>query len=181
MKKIIGFLSLAMICAQQAHAVEVQPYAGADIIYSFSQIKDSQYFNDRFLALNASVGAMLTSVVGLELSYQQSEQKKKTSFLGQTKSEYKAFAADGVYYYSVLDNVQLLGAAGLGYYEFKSKVNAGILMHKDDGRYGLRAAIGAQYNINENVAARLMFRYHYIHSDSLKSIKDVVLGARYYF
>ena len=181
MKKTALLLTTALLFSSTANALEVQPYIGADYAYSWAHIKQGSHYADRFQAADLSVGAMVTSVVGLELSFRQTEQKKKNSVFGQTKAEYKAYGLDGVYYFSVLDSLHLLGSAGLAYYEFKSKVKSATFTHTDDSHYGLRAGLGLQYNIDSNWAARLMFKYHHIRSDSLKNIKDVTIGARYYF
>lgn len=182
MKKTLFLGALAAVLACEAKSAEIQPYVGADYAYSMIKISDSSFTNKKFHALNVLVGGMLTSTLGLELSYQQSKEKKKTTVLGKTRTEYKAYALDGVYYYSVFDNIQLLGSAGLGYYEARAKFKTGLgKLSGEDEHYGLRAGLGAQYNINSNWAARLMFRYHYIRADYLKNMKDITIGARYYF
>ena len=182
MKKYFLFLSLGVFLAQNVKAVEIEPYVGADYVYSFADVKHDDYVENRYHALNASLGAMITSTIGAELSYQISKQNKKNSDICQTKSEYKIFGLDGVYYFSILDKIQLLGSAGLGYYEFKVKVKSGIAFdHDDENHFGLRAGLGAQYNIDNNWAARLMLKYHYIDSKAIDSITDVTLGVRYYF
>ena len=182
MKKTLFLCALTAIVANEAKAADIQPYVGADYVYSMAKITQSTYTDKSFHALDVSVGGMLTSTIGLELSYQQSKQNKKTTPVGKIKAEYKALALDGVYYYSVLDNVQMLASGGLGYYEGKAKIKTGTgLIKDDDEHYGVRVGLGAQYNINSNWAMRMMFRYHYIRADYLKNIKDITIGARYYF
>ena len=182
MKKIMLLASVALLMASQSKALEVQPYVGADYVYSWADIKNSKYFEDRYQALHFSVGAMTSSVMGLELSYQQSEQKKKSSSFGQTKAEYKAYGLDGVYYLGLMENVQGIGAVGLGYYEVKAKIKSGGDFHRgDDEHFGLRAGAGVQYSIDANWAVRVMGRYHYVNADALNHMFDVTAGVRYYF
>lgn len=182
MKKIVLLATVSLIAARQAGAVDVQPYVGADYVYSWANIEDSEYFRDRFQAINVSVGAMATSVMGVELSYQQSEQNKKSTAIGQTKIEYKVLALDGAYYVGLTEKFQVIGTAGLGYYELKGKLkNGGFLDHGDEGHYGLRFGLGMQYNIDTNWAVRMMGRYHYVDGDSLNHLTDITVGARYYF
>ena len=122
MKRMFLLATSALLFAHQAKAVDVQPYVGADYVYSWANLEDSEYFKDHFQAINVSAGIMATSVMGLELSYQQSQQNKKSSVIGQTKIEYKILALDGAYYAGVLENLQIVGTAGLGYYEAKGNL-----------------------------------------------------------
>ena len=71
MKKIILLTGVATaLLTQNAKAAEVQPYVGADYVYSWANMDDGNYIKDRFHAFNVSAGIMTSSVVGLELSYQ---------------------------------------------------------------------------------------------------------------
>ena len=182
MKKCLPLVALFALLAQKAAAVEVQPYVGADYVYSWASVKNKQYFNDRYQALNLSLGMMTTSTIGLEFSYQISEQNKKSSNFGQTKTEYKAYAVDGVYYLSLMDQLQGIASMGAGYYKVISKVKSdGDFYHENNNRFGLRVGLGAQYSLNENVALRLMGRYHYLDAKMIRHMADMTLGVRYYF
>ena len=75
MKRMFLLATSALLFAHQAKAVDVQPYVGADYVYSWANIEDSEYFKDHFHAINVSAGVMATSVMGLELSYQQSRRR----------------------------------------------------------------------------------------------------------
>ena len=79
MKKTSLLLTTALLFCSNANALEVQPYVGTDYAYSWAHIKQSHRFANRYQAADLSVGAMVTSVVGLELSFRQTEQKKKNS------------------------------------------------------------------------------------------------------
>ena len=182
MKKSLMVLMAGCLFSVQAKAMDVQPYVGADYAYSWAQMKEKSHFKSRYQAINLSVGVMTTSTIALELSYMLSEQNKKASDWGQTKAEYKIYGLDGVYGLNLFDNVQGLFSLGLGYYETKVKAKTGgHFKHKDDEHFGLRAGIGAQYNLNENWAARMMLRYHYIKGDALRYMTDLTAGVRYYF
>ncbi len=181
MKKTLLLTSAIALFAAQASAVEVQPYVGADFVYTWADVKNSSYIEDHYRAGNFSLGAMISSNWGLELSYQQALQNKKNSKLGQTKTEYKVYGLDGVGYLPVTSNVQALFGVGLGYYEIKTKYKDASFGHKEDSHYGLRTGAGLQYNINDNLAARMMLRYHYIDTDVIDQMTDLTVGVRYYF
>ena len=109
-------------------------------------------------------------------------QNKKTSEIGRVKAEYKAYGLDGVYYASLLNNIQGLADLGFGYYEIKAKLKSGNeSAHAEDEHWGLRGGVGLQYNIDENLAARIMVKYHYINCDAINHMTDLTLGIRYYF
>ena len=181
MKKTLLLSCAAILFANQAKAVDVQPYVGADYIYSFADIEHQNAFKHRFNAFDLSFGVMATSTIGLEVFYQQSEQVKKASDLGQTKFDYKGYGLDGIYYLPVFESTQLLGSVGFGYYETRAKIKNGGFEHKEDTRFGLRMGLGAQYSIDENMALRFMTRYHYLHTDEINHMLDLSLGVRYYF
>ena len=182
MKKIALAVALSALFVQQTNAMDVQPYVGGDYIYSWADVKPEKYIEDNYHSLSISAGVMTSSVVGIELSYQLSEQNKKTTSAGQTKFEYKALALDGAYYMSLNDNIQGIGTLGLGYYDINAKVKSGgVLDHDDDEHFGLRFGAGLQYSIDSNWAVRMMARYHYIDAKRLHHITDITAGVRYYF
>lgn len=181
MKKALLLSSAFVLLAGRALALEVQPYVGADYVYTWADVKNSRYIEDRYQAGLFSLGAMVSSNWGLELSYQQSLQNKKNSVLGQTKTEYKVYGVDGVGYLPITSKIQALFDVGLGYYEIKTKVKNPAFEHKEDSHYGLRAGAGLQYNINDNLAARMMLKYHYVDTDVVDQMTDFTLGIRYYF
>lgn len=181
MKKIFLLASVALLFTHQAKAIDVQPYVGADYIYSVADIEHDNVYKHRFHAFDLSLGVMTTSTIGLEVFYQQSEQVKKASDFGQTKLEYKGYGLDGVYYLPVFENTQLLGSVGFGYYEVKAKIKNGGFEHGEDTKFGLRMGLGAQYSIDENLALRFMTRYHYLHTDEINHMLDFAFGVRYYF
>ena len=51
----------------------------------------------------------------------------------------------------------------------------------DDKGMGYRLGAGAQYNFNDNIAARAMVRYVDTDIDGLDNIVDLTLGIRYTF
>ena len=69
---------------------------------------------------------------------------------------------------------------GIGQYNFKQKyIDAS---HRNDHGWGYRFGAGMQYNINEQWAARAIFRY--IHTDKINSydhINEYSFGVRYTF
>ena len=72
----------------------------------------------------------------------------------------------------------LLGTIGLANYDLEVK-GAG---DKDTWtRVGYRAGIGAQYDFNENWAARVVGRYSYIGTKAVDNLKEVTAGIRYTF
>ena len=72
----------------------------------------------------------------------------------------------------------LLGTIGLANYDLEVK-GAG---DKDTWtRVGYRAGIGAQYDFNENWAARGVRRNSYIGTKAVDNLKEVTAGIRYTF
>ena len=65
-------------------------------------------------------------------------------------------------------------------YNFKLKYR-GRQGSDDKQRIGYRAGIGAQYDFNDNISARLMYRYTQLGMKEVKNLNEVVAGLRYSF
>jgi opacity protein-like surface antigen len=118
--------------------------------------------------------------LGLEGFYQQSGQRKRSTSDGSYKTEFLAYGLDLYGYEPILcGNVNLLGSLGLANYRVRFKYPDISGQHQN--RIGYRFGIGAQYNLTENWAVRVMGRYNYLGMDRLNNLKEVTAGLRYTF
>ena len=182
MKKVMYVSAMLALCAFNAKAIEVQPYVGIDYVHSGADMSHDKIYEDSLKALAVSAGVLNIENMGFELSYQQSEQAKKNTTEGQSKTEYKSYGIDGVYYLQAFENLYLLGGAGLGYYEINRKLkNTTVAKSEKDNHWGLRAGVGVQFNLDENWALRGTAKYHFINSGAIKHMIDWTAGIRYFF
>ena len=72
----------------------------------------------------------------------------------------------------------LLASVGLANYNYKGESDT---EDKGANRIGYRFGLGAMYNFNDNISARLMARYTYIGADSLHHATELTAGMRYNF
>ena len=71
-----------------------------------------------------------------------------------------------------------LAYIGLGDYNVKTSYKG----HSNDtNKIGYRFGLGAQYNMTDNVSARIMGRYNYVGTKYLDDMWEAVAGIRYTF
>ena len=98
--------------------------------------------------------------------------------------QYKAYGIDVIGYLPVMEKLELVGSLGVARYNVDAEVKIPLLGLEGDGDdkgMGYRLGAGAQYNFNDNIAARAMVRYVDTDIDGLDNIVDLTLGIRYTF
>lgn len=187
-------MGVASLLAQNVQAAEVKPVVGLDYVYSklntnkVTTDKDGKQdiFKKNFNAFAFSAGAKIDSHFGLEAFYQQSEQKSKITKVEKgsykVRLKYKVFGLDALGYMPIapLPQLDLVGSLGTGYYRFEGK-DMFFGEKKTKHKLGFRAGLGVQYNVTENVSARVMARYNYNNTDFVDSFVDLTAGFRFYF
>lgn len=193
MNKALLFASAACILtfstaanAQQMFGHEIKPYIGADYVYTHADFKESgNLLKKDYNSGAVNVGTRLGEFAGLEAFFQQSGQRKSSYMDGNdqinAKSKFYAYGLD-LYGYLPLgcaDKVDLLASVGAGNYNLEVKNTPYGKYDKD--HMGYRFGVGAQYNFNENVSARVMYRYTYVDTKYLDNLNEVTAGLRYTF
>lgn len=202
MKKTLLLAGVACLFAAQAMAETgnyfFKPYLGLDYVHSWLEIDKEEILDteqklakDKVSAGSFSLGAKFHQNFAIEAFYMQSAKSKKTSNFPnynasmKTDVKYKVFGADLIGSAPIYNNLEFLGSIGAGYYRFsenaKAYVNSNEILDfsHSSHKWGLRLGIGAQYNFNEHIAARVMV--HNSRIDSYDSVTDVTAGLRYYF
>lgn len=75
--------------------------------------------------------------------------------------------------------VELIAGLGLGQYQTKYR-EQGYTSSKEEA-LGIRANVGAQYNIDENWSVRGMYRHVYLQKSVMNDINEFSAGIRYNF
>lgn len=190
MKKTLLLAGVAALVSFNANAMEMKPYVGLDYVYSMTDIDKvdgEKLFEEDLNAFAITAGAKMHKNFGLEAFYQQSrEESKDNNDFTKGKDEYNAFGLDAIGYLPIdhEGKFELLGSLGIGYYDvdykLKDRLSGDRISEGDDG-FGYRIGAGAQYNITENVAARVMARYVDLDVDGMDNMVDVTAGIRYSF
>ncbi len=182
MKKTLLLAGVACLMSfgAQAQPYDVKPYIGLDYAYDHADFKkDAKSLKNDFNSGIINAGVRMENV-GLEGFFQMSGKNKNRRPNDTIRTKFNAYGLD-MYGYMPLgceQKFELLGSLGVGIYDIEMK---GDNRKDDTTRVGYRAGIGAQYNFNENVAARIMGRYNYIGSGKLHSMNEVTAGVRYSF
>ena len=188
-RKTILLAGAAALLSGTVQAMEINPYMGLDYVYSHADYKSDHAAWDKALKKDYDSGAVNLGMrpseyFSLEGFFQQSAKSKGalvevTGGSGRLKSEFYAYGLEAYRYMPMgCDGFSLLGTVGLANYNFKIKDNNGS---EDKNHMGYRVGIGAQYDMNENWAMRLVGRYSYIDSKVLDNLQEVTAGIRYTF
>lgn len=193
MKKILLLSSVIALGTLNVEAYELKPYLGLDYVYSIADIEKDEDLNrtvweTKYNNIALDLGVKVHQNFGLEAFAQFSDKGKKSdNYAGvgfKTELNYRAYGVDAVGYLPLSNQFDLLGSIGVAYYDFDQKINvpvAGYSEKDSDSHWAVRAGIGAQYYVNENIAIRAMFRYNHLDMDGLDHIFDLSAGIRYYF
>ncbi len=214
MKRTLLLAGLACLFASQAMAETenyfFKPYVGIDYVHSWidgSTVGNDAYGNSIKLhdddagASEISIGAKFHNNFSAEAFYVQSDKidsnvnvkvldadNQLQDFSRRIKFKYKAVGLDFISSVPVVENFELLGSLGVGYYKVvqKSEITsfAGLPFYanegsKDSNKWGVRVGFGAQYNITDYLAVRGMVRISRV--DSIGSFTDLTAGVRVYF
>lgn len=186
MKKTLLLAGVACLISFSANAREFNPYIGLDYAYTKADLKkDLKPVDDGYNSGIINAGVRMGQYAGLEAFFQQSGERKTHVAADQSiKSKFNAYGLDLYGYLPIpacSDKFDLLASIGAANYDFQAKYK-GIARGKyDKQRVGYRAGIGAQYNLTENWAARVMGRYTYLGARDINHLSEVTAGVRYTF
>ena len=174
MKKTLLLAGVASLFAVNTANAEVKPYVGLDYNYSSygmdNYVRD--YLEDDYNSLSFVAGAKLMENFGLEAFYQRSLNEKNTDADGDKwSSRIENYGVDALGYLPLGcdKEVELIAGLGLGQYKMKYRL-AGDGADKERA-LGIRANIGAQYNIDENWSVRGMYRHVYLQKSYMNDIR----------
>ena len=175
----------------------LKPYVGIDYSYNIVDLGNDDdgdsldsYVADKLHAGSVSFGVKIHDNFGLEAYYKKSAKAKKsnsTLFVVPVKTEFElqSFGLDAVFYshrFGYNNRVELIGSAGIAWYELKLKMSAlGVDETGKDSHVGFRAGAGLQYYLQDNLALRFMGRYNYTGIDGAKNMFELTAGVRFYF
>lgn len=194
MKKMLLLASVALLAATNAKAEmmsemknmysDMKPYVGIDYAYDNLDLKgEAKHGKENFNSAKLNVGTDMGKYAGLEAFYQFGGSRKahlKDDQGGGTKKvKFNAYGMD-LYGYLPMgceQKFKLLATTGLAVYDTEIKYNDKI----DKSKVGYRVGGGAQYDITDRIAARVVGRYGYIGSRDLNHVAEVTAGMRYSF
>lgn len=184
MKKTLLLAGVAGLFAATTANAEIKPYVGLD--YNYSSIgmdADARHtFEDDYQNLSFVAGAKLIDNFGLEAFYQRSLNAKNTDSDGDKwSSRIRSYGLDALGYLPLGcdQKVELIAGLGLGEYTMKYRLQ-GVEGSKENA-LGIRANVGAQYNIDENWSVRGMYRHVYLQKSFMNDIDEFSAGVRYSF
>ena len=177
MKKTLLLAGVASLFAVNTANAEVKPYVGLDYNYS-SYGMDKPYndaFEDDYNSLSFVAGAKLMENFGLEAFYQRSLNEKNTYDGDKYSSRIQNYGVDALGYLPLGcdKEVELIAGLGLGQYQTKYR-EQGYTSSKEEA-LGIRANVGAQYNIDENWSVRGMYRHVYLQKSVMNDINRIWL------
>ena len=160
-----------------------KPYVGADYVYDRADLgEEAKIFDDSFNSGSVNFGTRMYNNMGVELFYQLSDSNKAHNAGKSAKAKFNAYGLD-VYGYLPIgcnETFDLLASVGIANYDIDVKGDL-LAQDNDFSKVGYRFGLGAQYNITDNVSARVMGRYVYLNARELDSFDEVTAGIRYTF
>jgi len=156
-------------------------------------------------------GARLNRNFGLEAFYQQSFEDNHFSqidnetlldngldytdyhLMNNYTTSFRAYGLDLIGYLPLSAYFDFVGSVGVAHYNFVNDASFGVYyLDKfdnrgstktdfDDDGIGIRAGLGIQVNIIENVALRLMYKYIHIGGDIVDNLNEFSCGVRFLF
>lgn len=183
MKKLLLLAGVAGLLAANTANAEVKPYVGLDYNYSTygMDYPANHQIEDDYNSLSFVAGAKLMENFGLEAFYQRSLNEKNTSNGEKVSSRIQNYGVDALGYLPLGcdKNFELIAGLGLGQYKMNYR-EQGFYGSKEEA-LGIRANIGAQYNIDENWSVRGMYRHVYLQKSVMNDINEFSAGVRYSF
>lgn len=185
------------VIISQPREYNVRPYIGLDLSKSkvkfgnlglHEKLNLKEDLEDSYLSFTAVAGMRLNKYFGIELFFQQSEEKKKAThdygdFWVGFETKFNAYGIDFIGYAPFSQNAELLAALGFGNYNFDvNMANTTMAGIEQFSTTGIRFGAGFQYYLNDNLALRVMGRYVRMTDDYiLKNMIEASVGLRYMF
>ena len=188
MKKILLLSGVAFLLATNAEAaytnwksMSIRPYIGAEYVYSRAHHGgDATSFKKNFHSGKADLGLEWDKNIYTEFSYQMSGELKNGNPYGDgdTKNGFQAYAMDLYGKMPIMcSGLGALLTAGGAIYDLKYK----NMPSSSTTKVGYRAGIGMQYDMTQNISARVVGRYSYLGTKRLNNFKEVTVGMLYRF
>ncbi|MFI3241680.1 MAG: porin family protein [Alphaproteobacteria bacterium] len=181
MKKTLLLAGVACVLSFNSNASEIKPYVGLDVGVVSADLANGYDLiaEDSLYTYSVNAGAKINDNFGLEAFYQTSSEEDKTIGALTTTTSFDAYGLDVIGYLPITEKTNLLGSVGLAQYDFELKAT-GLATESEDG-LGCRFAVGADYNLTDNVSFRAMARYVTLDTDNVDSLTEFSVGARYSF
>ncbi len=178
MKRTIALMAAASALAftASANAYDFTPYVAAD--YTYTDMQNLAEVNGGKIA----VGTDYNKYFGTEVFYQRTGSDRVHTEDGTDEYSLQSYGLD-VYGYLPLgceQKVSLIGTAGFAFEDIKFK-------YESDNRgtehgVGYRLGAGAQYNVDEKVSVRALYRYTFADKlGGLDHINEYSVGVKYAF
>jgi len=178
MKRTIALMAAASALAftASANAYDFTPYVAAD--YTYTDMQNTAEVNGGKVA----VGTDYNKYFGTEVFYQRTGSDRVHSDGATDEYSLQSYGLD-VYGYLPLgceQKVALIGTAGFAFEDVKYK-------YEDENRgtehgVGYRLGAGAQYNVNEALAVRALYRYTFTDKlGDMDHMNEFSVGAKYAF
>ncbi len=131
-----------------------------------------------------SAGIRPTDRFGAELFYQHA--KNETTQIGtlKTKTGFQAVGIDALGFYPLTQKTELMGALGVGYYQFEADLSGAANLSADEDNLGWRFGVGADYRLTDKWSCRGMLRYVKLNTSSNDAVDDITemsIGVYYHF
>lgn len=179
-KKILVAGLAGTVLAGAANAMEPSYYAGGELSFGKRSYKEAfktaaanADLKKKSHGLGLFVGAKFHENFGAEAGYTFRGKTKASEAAGNKRTiKGDSMHIDAVGFLPVADKTNVLGTIGLGWTKTKVSEGATAAINTSKSKTGLRLGIGAQYDINETVAGRVMLRQQKVGGDVQKSINS---------
>lgn len=188
MNKLIKTVLVSGLVFSAAASAEMAPYVGAELQLNNPKFKkmDTNLGNNDIEAkkgrfgLGIYGGVKATENFGVEVGASFAKKAtKKNARNNDVTVKHSNIYVDAVGYMPVSEEVEVLGKVGLGRVKPKVSVANEVITNNDKvnkAKVGLRLGAGAQYKIDDNLAARVMLTHQKGNKESLKNNTTVGLG-----
>lgn len=186
MKKALVIALGALTTATSASAMEVENkfYVGADYVQNKldTQNGSGAFYEDSAAALGFYAGVDVHENVAIEAGYNAGFEESKSAGAVTTDFTITAYYLDLIGKYEVADKVTVLGSIGAAKVNLEANVKSGgssSVAENDDT--GLRLGAGVEYQVTDNVAARVKYNYTDLEFNGFGSLSQLTVGASYKF
>ena len=191
MKKLL-LLATVCVIATGASAIDLKPYVEGRLTYTFSDVKFSNPMETVTVDQNVLGGAVAfgTAIDQFRVEVEGFHNGKKESSVQTTKVEPKAYGIfiNGYYDLTNVNGIRPYVGGGIGYSWLKTKLTtprrSASVKDKD---WGYNVGFGFAYDIQDNTAITLGYRYENLGTAKIMGMKEefkgnkISLGLRYTF
>ena len=179
MKKVLLLAGFAGMVAANAEAINVTPYVGLDATYGIIDSDEGTEISSKNWSGAPVIGAR-TDHYGVEAYFDNGLREHRTLQPGKYTTRNTKWGIDALAFQQLGCSGRWEGVASAGLTLNRARIHHDGDAQNDNGR-GERLGAGVQYAITENMAARAMYHYNWIHQSQVNSANEVSLGVRYSF